>query len=59
VGIIREVLKGFPDKVRKEGRETLYHVLYDDGDEEELSTCEYVLGCQLNETLEHQDEEEI
>ena len=40
---------GVVDRVRKEGRETLYHVLYTDGDEEELSNYEYVLACQLYE----------
>ncbi len=28
---------GIVDRVRNVGRETLYHVLYDDGDEEELA----------------------
>ena len=43
------MFKGIVDRV---DREMLYHVLYDDGDEEELSTYEYVLACQLNKTLE-------
>jgi hypothetical protein len=51
--------KGFIDKVRKEGRETLYNVIYNDGDEEELSMYEYVLGSQIFETLERQDEDDI
>jgi hypothetical protein len=30
------LFKGVVDRVRKEGREFLYHVAYEDGDEEEL-----------------------
>jgi hypothetical protein len=40
---------GIVDRVRKDGRETLYHVLYTDGDEEELSHYEFVLASQLYE----------
>jgi hypothetical protein len=50
---------GTVDRVRKEGRETLYHVLYDDEAEEELSTYEYVLACQLYESIETNDVEDI
>jgi hypothetical protein len=46
------------DRMRKEGRETLYHVLYTDGDEEELSKYEYVLACQLYEDRHTLDEME-
>ncbi len=49
---------GIVDRVRKEGRETLYHVLYTDGDEEELSHYEYVLACQLYEGRHTFDEME-
>jgi hypothetical protein len=43
------MFRGIVDRVRKEGRETLYHVLYTDGDEEELSHYEYILASQLYE----------
>lgn len=46
------LFKGVVDRVRKEGRELLYHIAYEDGDEEELSMYEYMLACQLFETLE-------
>ena len=49
---------GIVDRIRKEGRETLYHVLYTDGDEEELSHYEYVLACQLYEGRHTFDEME-
>jgi hypothetical protein len=50
---------GIVDRVRKEGRETLYHVSYADGDEEELSTYEYVLACQLFEILDTKNVEDV
>ena len=46
------LFKGVVDRVRKEGRELLYHVAYEDGDEEELSMYEYTLACQLFESIE-------
>jgi hypothetical protein len=46
------MFKGAVDRVRKEGRELLYHVTYEDGDEEEFSLYEYTLACQLFESIE-------
>jgi hypothetical protein len=42
------MFKGVVDRVRKEGRELLYHVTYEDGDEEELSLYEYTVRWPAN-----------